>query len=159
MRPLHARAIVGFVASVGAIASAYAADSDPVVGTWRLNVAKSTFAAGSALKSQTRTYTQSGPSITLVMKTVAADGKESTLKTTYQLDGKNHPVTGAPDYDSLSGKQLNPHTASFTLMREGKAVGRTSRTVSHDGKQMTSKFSATSAKGERSESVMVFDRQ
>jgi len=159
MRPLHARAIVGFVATVGAIAIAFAADSDPVVGTWQLNVAKSTFTAGAALKSQTRTYTQSGSSITLVMKTVGADGKESTLKTTYQLDGKNYPVTGAPDYDSLSAKQINPHTASFTLKRAGKAVGRTSRTVSHDGKQMTSKLSMTSAKGEMTESVLVFDRQ
>lgn len=159
MRPLHARAIVGFVATVGAIAIAFAADSDPVVGTWQLNVAKSTFPASSALKSQTRTYTQSGSSITLVMKTVGADGKESTLKTTYQLDGKNYPVTGAPDYDSLSAKQVNPHTASFTLKKAGKAVGRTSRTVSHDGKQMTSKLSLTSAKGEMTESVLVFDRQ
>ena len=159
MRPLHARAIVGFVATVAAIAIAFAAGSDPVVGTWQLNVAKSTFSGGPAPKSQTRTYTQSGSSITLVMKTVGADGKESTLRTTYQLDGKNYPVTGAPDYDSLSAKQLNPQTASFTLKRAGKAVGRTSRTVSHDGKQMTSKISATSAKGEKSESVMVFDRQ
>ena len=159
MRPLHARAIVGFVAIVGAIATAFAADSDPVVGTWHLNVSKSTFTAGPAPKSQTRTYTQSGSSITLVMKTVGADGKESTLKTTYQLDGKNYPVTGAPDYDSLSAKQLNPHTASFTLKKAGKAVGRTSRTVSHDGKQMTSKLSLTSPKGEVTESVLVFDRQ
>jgi len=158
MRPLPARAIVGFVATVGAIAIAFAAGSDPVVGTWQLNVSKSTF-GGPAPKSQTRTYTQSGSSITLVMKTVGADGKESTMKTTYQLDGKDYPVTGAPDYDSLSAKQLNPQTASFTLKRAGKAVGRTSRTVSHDGKQMTSKISATSAKGEQSESVMVFDRQ
>ena len=159
MRPLRARAIVGFVATVGAIAIAFAADSDPVVGTWQLNVAKSTFAASSALKSQTRTYTQSGSSITLVMKTVGADGKESTLKTTYQLDGKNYPVTGAADYDSLSAKQLNTYTASFTLKKAGKAVGRTSRTVSHDGKQMTSKLSLTSAKGEMTESVLVFDRK
>ena len=128
MRPLHARAIVGFVATVGAIAIAFAADSDPVVGTWQLNVAKSTF-TGAALKSQTRTYTQSGSSITLVMKTVGADGKESTLRTTYQLDGKNYPVTGAPDYDSLSAKQLNPYTASFTLKRAGTAVGRTPATT------------------------------
>jgi hypothetical protein len=159
MRPLHARAILGFIATVGAIAIAFAADSDPVVGTWHLNVSKSTFTAGAAPKSQTRTYTQSGSSITLVMKTVGADGKESTLKTTYQLNGKDYPVTGAPDYDSLSAKQLNPYTATFTLKRAGKAVGRTMRTVSHDGKQMTSKSSATSAKGEQTESVMVFDRQ
>ena len=159
MRPLHARAIVGFVATVGAIAIAFAGDSDPVVGTWQLNVAKSTFTAGPTPKSQTRTYTQSGSSISVVIKTVGADGKESTLQATYQLDGKDYPVTGAPDYDSLSAKQVNPRTASFTLKRAGTAVGTTTRTVSKDGKHLTSKSSATSAKGEKSESVMVFDKQ
>ena len=159
MNSLHARAIVGFAATVGAIALAFAADSDPVVGTWQLNVSKSTFSAGSAPKSQTRTYTQSGSSITLVMKTVGADGKEATVQTTYQLDGKEYPVTGASDYDSLTAKQVNPRTASFTLKRAGKAVGTTTRTVSKDGNHLTSKSSATSAKGEKSESVMVFDRQ
>jgi len=159
MKSLHARAIVGFVATVGAIALAFAADSDPVVGTWQLNVPKSTFSAGSAPKSQTRTYTQSGSSITLVMKTVGADGKEATVQTTYQLDGKEYPVTGASDYDSLTAKQVNPRTASFTLKRAGKAVGTTTRTVSKDGNHLTSKSSATSAKGEKSESVMLFDRQ
>ena len=159
MRPLRVRAIVGFVATVGAIAIAFASDSDPVVGTWQLNVSKSTLTPGPAPKSQTRTYTQSGSSITLVMKTVGADGKESTLRTTYQLSGKDYPVAGSPDYDSLSAKQLNPHTATFTLKKAGKAVGRSSRTVSHDGQHMTSKTSATSAKGERSESVMEFDKR
>ena len=159
MKSLHVRAIVGFVATVGAMALAFAADSDPVVGTWQLNVAKSSFSAGSAPKSQTRTYTQSGSSITLVMKTVGADGKEATVQTTYQLDGKEYPVTGASDYDSLTAKQVNPRTASFTLKRAGKAVGTTTRTVSKDGNHLTSKSSATSAKGEKTDSVMVFDRQ
>jgi hypothetical protein len=151
--------MVGFIATIGAIAIAFAGDSDPVVGTWQLNASQSTFTAGPAPKSQTRTYTQSGPSITLVMKTVGADGKESTMQTTYQLDGKDYPVTGASDYDSLSAKQVNARTASFTLKKGGKAVGTTTRTVSKDGKHMTSKISATSAKGEKSESVMAFDRQ
>jgi len=159
MRPLLASAIVGFLATVSAIAIAFASDSDPVVGTWQLNASKSTFTAGPAPKSQTRTYTQSGSSITLVMKTVGADGKEATLQTTYQLDGKDYPVTGAPDYDSLTAKQVNPRTASFTLKRAGKAVGTTTRTVSKDGKHLTTKTSATSAKGEKSESLMVFDKQ
>jgi hypothetical protein len=159
MRPLLATAMVGFVATVGVIAIAFASDADPVVGTWQLNASKSTFTAGPAPKSQTRTYTQSGSSITLVMKTVGGDGKESTVQTTYQLDGKDYPVTGAPDYDSLAAKQINPRTASFTLKKAGKAVGTTTRTVSKDGKHLMSKSSTTSAKGEKSESVMVFDKQ
>jgi hypothetical protein len=159
MRPLVRYAIVGFAAMVGAMTLAVASDSDPVVGTWQLNAAKSTFTNAPAVKSQTRTYTQSGPSISLVMKTVGADGKEATLQTTYQLDGKDYPVTGAPGYDSISGKQVNPRTASFVLKKGGTVVGTTTRTVSKDGKHMTSKMSATSEKGEKMESVMVLDKQ
>ena len=127
-----------------------------------MNTAKAiatTFTAGPAFKSQTRTYTQSGPTITLVMKTVTADGKEVTSQTTYQLDGKDYPVTGNPDYDSLSAHQVNRHTAHFTLKKDGKAAGTTTRTVSKDGKTLTSKTKLTTAKGEKTESSMVFDKQ
>jgi hypothetical protein len=159
MRKLLPRAVLAIVAAVSVIAAAAAAAPDPVVGTWQLNPSKSTFTAGPAVKSQTRTYSQSGQSITLVMKTMGPDGKEVTTKTTYQLDGKDFPVTGNPDYDSLSAEQVDSNTAKFTLKRGGKAVGTTSRTVSKDGKTLTAKSKMTSAKGEKSENVLVFDKQ
>jgi hypothetical protein len=159
MRAQFVRSLVAFVVMVSVTAIAVAAGSDPVVGTWQLNLSKSTFAAGTAPKSQTRTYSQSGPSITLVMKTVGADGKEATSQTTYQLDGKDYPITGSPDYDTLSAKQVNPRTAAFTLKKGGRAVGSTNRTVSKDGKTLISKTRLTNTKGEKSESQMVFDKQ
>jgi hypothetical protein len=159
MRKLLIRAVLAIVAMAGGVAFAAAPVPDPVVGTWQLNVPKSTFTAGPALKSQTRTYSQSGPSITLVMKTVGPDGKEVTSQTTYQLDGTDFPVKGNPDYDSLAAKQVDSNTAKFTLKKGGKAVGTTSRTVSKDGKTLSSKSKMTTASGENSESVMVFDKQ
>ena len=159
MRKLLVCAVLAIVATASGVAFAAAPVPDPVVGTWQLNVSKSTFTAGPAVKSQTRTYSQSGQSITLAMKTVGDDGKAMTSQTTYQLDGKDFPVTGNPDYDSLSAKQVDNNTARFTLKKGGKAVGTTSRTVSKDGKTLTSKVKMTIANGEKSESVMVFDKQ
>ena len=159
MRKLLVRAVFAFVAAASGVAIAAAPVPDPVVGTWQLNVSKSTFTAGPALKSQTRKYSQYGQRITLDMKTVGADGREVTTQTTYQLDGKDFPVTGTPDYDSLSAKQVDSNMANFTLKKGGKAVGTTSRTVSKDGKTLTSKTKMTTAKGEKTESVMVFDKQ
>jgi len=158
MRKLLIPAVLA-VAMMGGAAVAVAADSDPVIGSWQLNAAKSTWTSGPAVKSQNRTYSQSGPSISVVIKSTGADGKEATTQTTYQLDGKDYPVTGAPDYDSISGKQVNPRTATFTLKKAGKAVGTTTRTVSKDGKLLTSKASLTTAKGDKTENVMVFDKQ
>jgi hypothetical protein len=159
MHKLIAPSIVAFVAALSAMALAVAAESDAVVGTWVLNASKSVFTSGPAPKSQTRAYTQSGPSITVVIKTVAADGKESTTQTTYQFDGKDYPVTGSADYDTIAAKQVNPRTATFTLKKAGKAVGTTTRTISKDGKTLTSKSSVHTASGGESDSVMVFDKQ
>ena len=74
---------LGTFLTIGSAAIAAGTAADPVVGTWKLNVAKSTFSAGPALKSQTRIYSQSAQGITLNMKTVGADGKEVNSHTTY----------------------------------------------------------------------------
>jgi hypothetical protein len=159
MRKILLRAVLTIVSIACGVAIAAEPTSDPVVGTWQLNGSKSTFTAGPELKSQTRTYTQSGQTISLVMKTVGADGKEVTTHTSYQLDGKDYPVTGTPDYDSLSAQQVDSHTAKFKLKKHGEVVGTTSRTVSKDGKTLTSEMKLTTANGEKSESKLVFDKE
>jgi len=111
MTKLLTRIFLGTLITIGSAALA-AGTADPVVGTWKLNAAKSTFSVGPALKSQTRIYTQSAQGITLNMKTVGADGKEISSQTTYQLDGTDYPVTGVAAYDSLSGKQVDSNTAA-----------------------------------------------
>jgi hypothetical protein len=158
MRKLLVLAVLAIVSATGGGAIAQAAAPDPVIGTWQLNVSKSTYTPGPAPKSQTRTYSQSAQGITVTIKTIGADGKETTVQSTYQLDGKDYPVTGT-DYDSLSAKQVDSTTANFTLKKAGKAVGTIRRTVSKDGKTLTLKSKGTTAKGEKSESVTVFDKQ
>jgi hypothetical protein len=157
MRRLLACAAIAMIAA--ASGTSIAAAPDPVVGTWQLNVLKSTFSVGPVIRSQTRTYSQSGDKITLVMKTAGADGKEVTTHTTYQLNGKDFPVTGTPDYDSLSAKRIDSNTAEFVLKKDGKEIGTTSRAVSKDGKTLTTKTDVTTATGGKSENIMVFDKK
>jgi hypothetical protein len=159
MRPLLVCTLMAALIGVIDVQMAVAADPDPVVGTWKLNPGKSKFKAGPAIMSQTRTYSQSGEEITLDMKSVSADGKEISTHTTYHLDGKSYPVTGSPDYDSLTGKRLNSHTAQFTLKKGDKVVGRTTRTVSKDGKKLTSTSHQTLASGVKTDNVLVFDKE
>jgi hypothetical protein len=90
---------------------------------------------------------------------VAADGTQSTAQTTYVLDGKYYPISGVADYDSLSGKQIDPNSAAFVLKKSGKRVSTTDRKVSDDGKILTAKTKLTTQNGEKSESTAVFDKQ
>src|ERR1700676_1319462 len=150
---------LGALLSLGRAVIAAGIDADPVGGTWKLNLAKSTFGGGPALKSQIRTYSQSAQGITLKMKTVSADCKETTTQTTYRGDGKDYPSMGNPDFDSLSGMRIDTNTTEFTLKRAGKPVGTIRRTVSKDGQTLTMNFVITNANGVQLSQLTVFDKQ
>ena len=131
---------------------------DPVVGTWTLDVAKSKFNPGPALKSATRTYTESADGLALEGKTVAADGKEASMHVAYKADGKSYPVTGNPDADTVTPKSVDSRTWDFTLTKDGKVVGTVHRVVSADGKTLTVHNKGTH-NGLPYDDTLVFTRQ
>jgi hypothetical protein len=126
---LSLMALAAFLALSG---SAIAAGADPVIGTWKLNIAKST--GDSLPKSETRTYAAASDGIKLTYKRVGADGTESNVEATYKYDGSDYPVKGSSDFDTLSVKRVDAHTIDSSLKKMGKPVGTTRRTVSADGK-------------------------
>ena len=148
---------VGLAAMLAFTAVAIAAN--PVVGTWQLNLAKSKFRPGPAPKTDTRTYTESADSITMIWKSVAADGKEMNVKSTFKTDGKDYPLTGSANFDTLSLKQVDSHTVHSTQYKGGKVIGETTRTVSKDGKELTLASKGTATDGVAYDTVMVYDRK
>ena len=152
--------LVGTVLAIGGAAVASAADAaDPVVGTWKLNLTKSTFSPGPAPKSQMRAYVATADGIDMMYTGVAADGSAVNGKSTFKYDGKDYPITGSPDFDVLSLKRIDATTIESTQKKAGKPTGTTVRTVSGDGKVMTLKSKGTTAKGQAYDNVMVFDKQ
>jgi hypothetical protein len=148
-----------FVGAILAIGTGTALAADPVVGTWKLNLAKSTFSPGPAPKSQTRTYAESPQGITLTIKTTAADGKESSSTLTFKDDGKPYPASGNPDFEMVSVTRVDASTVHSTQTKAGAAVGTGVRTVSKDGKTLTFKQKGTHADGGKYDDVSVYDRQ
>ena len=128
-------------------------------GTWQLNVAKSKFEPGPPLKGQTRTIKTEGDRQTQTIDTVAADGKSTTSHSSYRLDGKDYPITGSAEFDSVAVKQVDESTISGTLKRGGKEVATTSRTLSKDEKVITVKTEGMNRAGKAMHNVLVFDRQ
>jgi hypothetical protein len=159
VRKLLASVFLAALITSGSAVIAAESGADPAVGTWKLNLAKSTFAGIPAYKSQIRIYSRSGPDITLKMTTVSAEGKETRTQATYKLNGKDFPSMGNPDFDSLAGTQLDTDTVEFTLKRAGKEVGKIRRTVSKDGHTLTINFEITNASGVQTGALTVFDKQ
>jgi hypothetical protein len=147
------------VGAVLAIASGTAAAADAVIGTWKLNVAKSTFSPGPGPKSQIRSYAESAQGIILTIKSTAADGKETTASLTFKDDGKPYAASGNPDFDTVSVKRVDALTVNSVQMKAGTTVGTGVRTVSKDGKTLTFAQKGTHATGVKFDDVLVYDRQ
>ena len=159
MKTILTTAFMAVLLTVGSAAVVAAPAADPVIGTWQLNVTKSTFSPGPAPKSDTRTYAATDQGIAMTWNSVGADGKETVVRSTFKADGKDYPMTGNPNFDSLSLKQVDDHTVQSTQKRGGKVIGTTTRTVSKDGKVLTLSSKGTSPTGAPYDMVMVYDKQ
>ena len=133
--------------------------TDPMVGTWELNVAKSTYSPGPAPRSQSRTYVVAGQDVKATSKGVDATGKPTVSEWTVNYDGKDRPITGNPNADALSFKRIDAYTAESTQKRAGKVVLSATRTISKDGKVMTITTKGTDAKGQAVSNVEVFEKR
>ena len=128
-----------------------------MVGTWTLNVAKSSGAA--VPRSDARTYTAVEGGVKFTMKRVTAEGKEISAQTTYKYDAKDYPITGTPDYDTVSARRIAGQSVEITQKKAGKVVGITQCAVSRDGKTLTLVTRSTNAKGTVVSTTLVFDRR
>ncbi len=158
MKTLLKTMLAGAVLAVAGVAIGAAA-ADPVVGTWTLNVAKSDFGSGPALKSETRTYTQGDDGISVIVTGVRADGSAVAQQSTFKYDNKAYPWSGSADSDSVSLKRVNGSTVTAVLMKAGKKVGASTRTISGHGKILTLSTKSTGADGKPISAVLVFDKQ
>jgi hypothetical protein len=131
---------------------------DANIGTWKLNEAKSTFAAG-ATKNSTVVYEAAGDSVKVTVDGTDKDGKPTHNEWTGKFDGKDYPVTGDTITDARSYKKIDDHTLGLTGKKDGKVVTTGRIVVSADGKTRTVKTSGTDSTGKRMKSTAVYDKQ
>lgn len=140
------------------LAIAAFAASDSMMGTWKLNEAKSKIAAGTP-KNNTVTYEAAGDSVKVTIDGVAPDGTPTHSEWTGKFDGKDYPSTGNPGEDMRSAKQINDRTLHVESKKGGKVVLTAHVVASPDGKTRTVTVHTTDAKGKKITSVAVYDKQ
>lgn len=135
------------------------AQTDPFIGTWTLNVAKSKYNPGPPPKSITATYEAAGQGVKVTTKGVDAEGKPTATQYTANYDGKDYPVAGQPDWDTTAVKRIDAYTVEFTRKRGGKVVQTGTNVVSKDGKTRTITAKGINAKGEKISNVTIWEKQ
>ena len=133
--------------------------ANPLLGTWLLDRAQSTFTPTPGPKGQMRTYEPAaGGGEKLTARGIDSDGRPTMVQYTARYDGKDYAITGSAGGDLISLARIDKLTTRSTEKRAGKAVIVSTRTVSNDGKKLTVTTKGTTSKGEVIDSVMIFDR-
>jgi hypothetical protein len=134
------------------------AAGDVNLGTWQLNEAKSKIPAGNG-KNVTVVYAMAGDNVKVTVDGVDGSGKPVHNEWTGKFDGTDFPVTGDPDNDMRSYKRLNSHSLSLVDKKGGKVTITGRVVISADGKSRTVTTSSTDAKGKKTISTQVYDKQ
>ena len=136
------------------------AQTDAHMGSWKLNVAKSKFAPGQTLKSETRTYEPTGDGYKFSGERVDADGSTHPESFTVKYDGKDTPFTGdAYGADTLAVKLVDANHLEATEKKGGKLLYTTKVVVSSDGKVMTIANKGKTESGQPIKVTLVYDKQ
>ena len=156
--------IAGLILAVCVITTfpshAFAQGTNPFIGVWTLNVAKSTFSPGPPPKSQTRTYTQNGDGLKFVIGGVNADGSARANQSwAAHFDGKDYPSVGNPANDMVTITMVGASTMDATYKKGGKVLNTIRLTVSKDGKTMTVWQGGTNNAGLPVSNFTVYDKQ
>jgi len=159
------RAASIFIATLGAAASAFAADADLFVGKWTLDAAQSKAEAGTVPKSETRTYgvIENGAVLTLVVDGVGADGVAFAYGATGDITGREYPVTdrgqGARILgDAISWKKIDARTVEMDIKKKGEIINATRHSVSADGKTLNVTEDGIDADGKPIRAVTVYHK-
>jgi hypothetical protein len=141
-----------------AATAAHAADN--YLGTWTLNVAKSKYDPGPPPKSQTTILESVANGATRERgDRVNPDGSRTVWEWTAKLDGKDYPVKGDPDRDTVALKKIDDNTLEVTNKKDGKVTNTMKIVVAKDGKSRTNEASFTNAKGVKVHNIIFFDRK
>ena len=144
---------------VGIGAQSGFAQGDPLIGTWVLNVAKSKYTPGPPPKEQTTIFEATGEGVKVTTKGTDSAGKPTLTGYTANYDGKDYPVTGNSDWDTVSLKRINASTVEYTRKRAGKVVQTATGVVSKDGKTRTITSTGVNAQGQKIHNVGVYDKK
>ena len=85
--------------------------------------------------------------------------KPTHVQYTAKFDGKDYPVTGTANADTVSVKRIDANTVETKQKKDGKVVMTVTTKVSNDGKTRTATWRGKNAEGKEVHNVVVSDKQ
>ena len=152
--------VIAAAISLGVFASGtLCAQTNTTVGTWKLNAAKSKYTPAAHPRFETITIEAVGENMKVILEGTDSAGKNVRAEWTGKYDGKDYPVAGSIDMESLAyTKKDERHYVSTT--KRGSTLSATADIVySADGKRRTVTSSGTNPKGQKISGTAVYEKQ
>lgn len=164
MQTLWRTVVLGVVVMLGVVLSAgitpvAAQQGNARVGTWKLNVEKSKYAAGQAPQSLTMKIEAAGEGEKVTTEGVNATGTPTKTEYTAKFDGTDAPLTGSQNADKVSLKRVDAQTIERTFKKGDKVAVTSTQVLSADGKTLTNTVKGTDAQGKPLDNVQVWEKQ
>ncbi len=140
------------------------AAQEPLIGTWKMNPAKSKYSPGPPVKSATIKYEAVGDdALKNIRDETDANGKAVHSEYTSKFDGKDYPVSGElgggnPPRGTITAKRIDAYTTENINKLDGKITSTSRRIVSKDGKTLTIIVKGTDGKGHQIDNRVIYDR-
>ena len=137
------------------------AQNDPLIGTWRLNVAKST----PAPRSGTIRIEAVQGGIRGVADGVNVRGQATHNEYTAMFDGKDYPWKGTidgnpnPNQDAIAIRKIDTYTYEATNKLRGQVLTVARWVISRDGRTRTLTVAGKNAQGQTVSATYVYEKQ
>jgi len=132
------------------------AQSNPQIGTWKLDLVKSKYPPVRSLALNIR---QDGKTMIDTVEIIDVQGNTSTGVVMHVYDGLPHPATVSPDYDATVLTRVDANTLIFNRLKAGRLIQVGTFVVSQDGKTLTIASTGLDGKGQPLNTIAIFDKQ
>ena len=150
-----------FVFVFALFAASASAQQDPWLGTWKVNIAKSKYDPGPAPTTPgiTKREALAGGQLKTTTDGVNAQGQKTHTDFTFKLDGKDYPITGSPEFDMQSTRQIDANTRLVVSKKNGAVTRVIRSTLARDGKSYTNESIGINAQGRAYHNINVYEKQ
>jgi hypothetical protein len=136
--------------------------ADPIIGSWKLNIAKSSFAKGqTAPKQMTEVYREaSQDQIELTYKSAETNESSTLLVIIIPAQGGvNKRVKGDNAGNMEVETRLAPNEWCMTRLQNGKQIFTLHKLISKDGNSMRRIETGTDAQGKAYQNILILEKQ
>ena len=155
---MSAKAFV-LIAVLLAFSTAVVAQDDPIMGTWKVNTAKTKLPSGESAAALTRVHEPIPNGIKITRPLRDPNGNPTRGTWTLYFDGKDHPVHGDANLDTLSLQRIDRYTMEAVAKKDGQIHNRMRWDVTKDGKGLTWTSIRVLPPDRAGTTVRVYDKQ